>query len=374
MTRQNWKEVSEKLGPAFGERAAAFDAQDRFVALNYEELKQHKVFSMLVPEDLGGGGATLADLCELLRTLGRNCASTALALSMHQHLVAATVFRHKKGQPGAKLLEKIAANQAILVSTGATDWISSNGSAKPVEGGYRVSGRKVFASGCPAADMLITTFVADAEPEGPSVIHCPVPLSAEGVKRLDDWHTLGMRGTGSHTVVLENVFVPAESIALKRPRNQWHPAWDVTLGVAPPVYMAPYVGLAQAAAEQALAHAKQKDKSIASVITVGQMENALTTAELAFGDMVRLAGNLDFAPSLDNTNAQLVRKTILTRAVKETVERAVELAGGGGFYNKLPFERMWRDIQASHYHPLPEKKQHVFTGRYRLGVDGHWDV
>jgi alkylation response protein AidB-like acyl-CoA dehydrogenase len=371
---QNWKELSEKLGATFGERAAAFDAQDRFVAVNYEELKQHKVFSMLVPEDLGGGGATLTEVSDFLRSLAQNCASTALALSMHTHLVAATVFRHKKGQPGAKLLEKIAANQTVLVSTGATDWVNSNGSAKNVEGGYRVSGRKVFASGSPAADMLITTFVAEAEPEGPSVIHCPVPLTAPGVKRLDDWHTLGMRGTGSHTVVLEDVFVPAESIALKRPRGQWHPAWDVTLGVAPPVYMAPYVGLAQAAAKQALAHVKKSDKSIASLMTVGQMENALTTAELAFDDMVRLAGNLDFAPSLDNTNAQLVRKTILTRAVKETVERAVELVGGGGFYNKLPFERMWRDIQASHYHPLPEKKQHVFTGRYRLGVEAHWDV
>ena len=371
---QDWKQVSERLGPTFGERAAAFDAQDRFVGLNYEELKQHKVFSMLVPENLGGGGATLVEVCELLRVLARHCASTALALSMHQHLVAATVFRHKKGQPGAKLLEKIAASQAVLVSTGATDWISSNGSAKSVDGGYRVSGKKVFASGCLAADMLITTFAADAEPEGPSVIHCPVPLSAEGVKRLDDWHTLGMRGTGSHTVVLEDVFVPAESVALKRPRNQWHPAWDVTLGIAPPIYMAPYVGLAQAAAEQALAHAKQKDRSIASIISVGQLENALTTAELAWSDMVRLAGNCDFAPSLDNSNAQLVRKTILTRAVKETVERAVELVGGGAFYNKLPFERMWRDVQASHYHPLPEKKQHVFTGRYRLETDAFWEV
>jgi acyl-CoA dehydrogenase len=375
MTRQDWKQVSVQLGATFGERAAAFDAQDRFVSLNYEELKQRKVFSMLVPEDLGGGGATLAELCDFLRVLGQNCASTALALSMHQHLVAATVFRHKKGQPGVKLLEKVAANQTVLVSTGATDWIPSNGSAKAVDGGYRVSGRKVFASGSPSADMLITSFAADHEPEGPSVIHCPVPLTAEGVKRLDDWHTLGMRGTGSHTVMLEDVFVPAESVSLKRPRNQWHAAWDVTLGVAPPVYMAPYVGLAQAAAQQALAHAKQKDKSIAAQISAGQLENALITAELAFNDMVRLAGNCDFAPSLDNSNAQLVRKTILTRAVKETVERAVELVGGGGFYNKLPFERMWRDVQASHYHPLPEKKQQVFTGRYRLGAaEAHWDV
>jgi alkylation response protein AidB-like acyl-CoA dehydrogenase len=174
--------------------------------------------------------------------------------------------------------------------------------------------------------------------------------------------------------MLNDVFVPAESVALTRPKSQWHGAWDVVLGVAPPIYMAPYVGLAQAAAEQALAHAKKKDVSIPALFVVGQMENALTTAELAFRDMVRLAGDCDFSPSLDNSNAQLVRKTIVTNAVKETVERAVELVGGSGFYAKLPFERMWRDAQAAHYHPLPEKRQHVFTGRHRLGVEAPWDV
>jgi alkylation response protein AidB-like acyl-CoA dehydrogenase len=60
--------------------------------------------------------------------------------------------------------------------------------------------------------------------------------------------------------------------------------------------------------------------------------------------------------------------------VKETVELAVELVGGAGFYRQLPFERMWRDVQAAHYHPLPETKQHVFTGRHRLGVEAPWDV
>ena len=374
MEKPDWKRVATGLGAAFGERAATFDAQDRFVAENYADLKRHQVFSMLVPESLGGGGARLSEVCDLLRVLGRHCASTALALSMHQHLVAATVFRHKKGQPGAKLLEKIAASQLVLVSTGATDWVNSNGSAERVDGGYRVSGRKVFGSGGPAGDLLITSFAADREPDGPSVIHCPVPLAAEGISRLDDWHTLGMRGTGSHSIVLKDVFVPSESVALKRPKNQWHAVWDVVCGVAPPIFMAPYVGLAQAAAEQALDHAKKKDRSQTAVFAAGQMENALTAAELAWQDMVRLSGDCDFAPSIENTNAQLVRKTILTNGVKEAVDRAVELVGGAGFYNQLPFERMWRDVRAAHYHPLPEKKQHVFTGRHRLGVEAPWDI
>lgn len=372
MSDTDWKQVAAGLGTTFAERAAAFDSQDRFVSANYDELKKQGVFSMLVPTEQGGGGATLAETCELLRDLGGRCASTALALSMHQHLVAATVFRHKKGQPGAKLLEKVAASQVVLVSTGSTDWIDSNGSAKRVDGGYRVSARKVFASGGPAGDILVTSFAANDEPEGPSVIHCPVPLSAEGVRRMDDWHTLGMRGTGSHTIVLEDVFVPNDSIALKRPQSAWHPVWDVVLGIALPIYMAPYVGLARAAADEALALAKTKPQSSGTVFVVGQMENALTTAELAWNDMVRLAGNCDFSPSMENTNAQLVRKTIVTNAVKEAVERAMELAGSAAFYTRFPFERMWRDVQASHFHALPEKRQHVFTGRLRLGLEAPW--
>lgn len=374
MSQRDWNSTARQLGAAFAERAAAFDAQDRFVAENYGDLKHARAFSMLVPQSLGGAGASLGEASDFLRVIGRYCGSTALALSMHQHLVAATVFRHKRGQPGAKLLEKLAASELVLVSTGATDWIDSNGSAEPVDGGYRVSGRKVFASGSPGADLLVTSFALAQDPEGPSVIHCPVPLTAEGVSRLDDWHTLGMRGTGSHSVVLENVFVPKEAVSLKRPQGRWHGVWDVVLGVAPPIYMAPYVGLAEDAAERAIEHAKTRAGSITTQIAVGQLENALTRAQLAWRDMVRLAGDLDFAPSLENTNAMLVRKTIVTEAVRETVERAVEIAGGAGFYQRHAFERLWRDVQASHYHPLPEKRQLLFSGRHRLGADAPWDV
>jgi alkylation response protein AidB-like acyl-CoA dehydrogenase len=90
--------------------------------------------------------------------------------------------------------------------------------------------------------------------------------------------------------------------------------------------------------------------------------------------MVRLAGDCDFTPSIESSNAQLVRKTLLANAVKESVDRAIELVGGAGFYTQLPFERMWRDVRAAHYHALPEKKQHVFTGRHRLGIEAFWDV
>lgn len=150
MAQTSWIERARTLGQAFAERAAKHDADESFVADNYTDLKENRFFSLAVPEVLGGGDAGFDETCHVLRELGRHCPSTALALSMHTHVVAANVWNFMNGKPGADgVLKKVADKQLVLVSTGATDWIDSNGSARRVPGGYRVSARKVFASGCP---------------------------------------------------------------------------------------------------------------------------------------------------------------------------------------------------------------------------------
>ena len=70
---------------------------------------------------------------------------------MHQHLVAAAAYNHRQGRPVKKLLERVAAAEAVLISTGANDWMDSNGVAKQTDGGFRVSAKKPFGSGSPRA-------------------------------------------------------------------------------------------------------------------------------------------------------------------------------------------------------------------------------
>jgi acyl-CoA dehydrogenase len=151
-----WVQVARELGPRFAERAAAHDAEDRFVAENVADLKAARLYSAAVPAELGGGGASHSEVCAVLRELGRHCGSTALVLSMHQHLVAAAVWRWRNGKPAEKLLRKVAEGELALVSTGAAEWLGSNGTLRPVEGGYRLDARKVFSSRSPAGDLLIT--------------------------------------------------------------------------------------------------------------------------------------------------------------------------------------------------------------------------
>jgi alkylation response protein AidB-like acyl-CoA dehydrogenase len=365
----DWVAVARELGPGFAARAAAHDADDSFVAENYAELKDRRVFCAGVPAELGGGAATHRELAAMLRELGRHCGSTALALSMHTHLVAATVWQWRQGRPVEPLLRRLAAEQIVLVSTGASDWLESSGRAEKVDGGYRVTARKIFGSGSPAGAMMLTSAVYDDPQEGPTVLHFPVPITSEGVTVQDNWRTLGMRGSGSNDIVLDGVLVPEAAVAMRRPVGKWHPFFVVVAAVALPLVMSVYVGVAEAAAELARELAAKKRNDPNTIYLVGEMENALTTAQMAIDSAVEIANDYEFEPSNETASAIFVRKTIAANAVIQTAEKALEVAGGAAFFRSVGLERLLRDLHGAQFHPMQEKRQHIFTGRVALGLE-----
>ena len=176
-----------------------------------------------------------------------------------------------------------------------------------------------------------------------------------------------MRGTGSHDVLLENLFVPEESIIARRPAGIWHPMWNVIIPTSLPLITSAYVGLAEAASELAISAAKYRQAELAPV--VGEMTNVLTTAQVVLDDMVRINDNHRFTPTVDVSVAILSRKSIAEEAVKRVVELAAELVGGPGFIQGHPIERMVRDVRAMHFHPLPVRRQQLLSGRVALGYD-----
>jgi len=358
----HWTAVAHTLGKEFAGRAESHDEEDTFVSENYAALKERRVFSAAIPLELGGGGASHQETSDMLRTLAQYCGSTALALSMHQHLIAATVWKMRRGQGGEPLLKNVAEKQLVLVSTGAGDWLESNGTMTKTDGGYLVSARKHFASQSVAGDILVTSAAF-----GEEVLHFPVPMNAPGITVLNDWRTLGMRGTGSQTVKLETVRIPDSAIALRRPRGAWHPIWNVVLTVVMPLIMSVYMGIAQKAAQLAIANLRRKKTAkphLASL--VGEMNNDLVAAEVQLNDMLRITNNYDFEPIDQNGHDILARKTNVANAVIGVVTKAMEIVGGEGFYRGFGLERLFRDIQAARYHPLPERDQTKFAGEYLL--------
>jgi len=367
--KTDWIALARRMGAEFAARTADHDENDTFVAENYAALKEKGFFAAGVPAELGGGDASHAELCEMIRVLARECSSTGLAVSMHTHLVATLAWIWRSGNKAPEgMLKRVAAEKLVLVSTGGSDWLAGSGKLEKVEGGFRMTGRKIFGSGVPAGDILMTTGVYDDPNEGPTVIHFPLSLKADGVKILDTWRVLGMCGTGSHDVQLEGVFVPDAAMGgTRRPVGRWHPFMHTVAMAALPVFYAAYLGVAEAARDLAIQLCAKKKDDLYVPFLLGEMENQLVTAQLAHAGMVDLARTAKPGPA--TTAATMCRRTILVNAATRTVEKAMEASGGSGFYRRGGLERLFRDIQASRYHPLPEKPQTRLVGRLLLELD-----
>ena len=366
--------VARELGPTLAQRAADHDASDSFVADSYADFKARKLFSAGVPAPLGGGGATHSELCAMLQELGRRCGSSALALSMHTHLVATAVWQWTHGTPAARvaaesLLRRVGAEELVLVSSGGSDWLEGSGKAEKVEGGFRLEAHKIFASGSPSGELLVTTAVYEDPAAGATVLHLLVPLDAPGVRIHDNWRTMGMRATGSNDITIERVFVPDDSVSLRRPKGKWDEFFDVHAPVVWPLVMSVYVGVAEAARPVALdCAAKRRDDPIVQGL-VGEMDTNLMSAQLALRAMVALANDYDYAPGIERSNRVYVSKTIVARSALRAVELAMEICGGRSFFRSAGIERLFRDVQAVRFHPWQERKQYVFSGRIALGLE-----
>ncbi|MBB2974229.1 acyl-CoA dehydrogenase family protein [Mesorhizobium sp. RMAD-H1] len=356
-----------EITPILSERAATIDESDTFVADNYALLKKAGLAEAGVPKELGGAGATVAQLADMLRIMAHACGSTALAFSMHTHQVAVPAWRWRYQQVATvePLLKRVATERIILLSSGGSDWIGGSGRATRVEGGYRISARKVFSSGAPAGDLLMTGAICEDSDAGPTVIHFSAPMKAAEVTIQETWQALGMRGTGSHDVVIENLFVPDAAVAFSRKAGEWHPVFQIIATIAFPLIYAVYLGVAESARDLAIELAKGKALTNHSFDLAGQMDTSLRAARLAHRWMVETA-ELN-VPSADTVNEVMIGRSLVAENAIRTVELALELAGGAGFYRRNGLERRFRDIQGARFHPLQSGPQARYAGAMALG-------
>lgn len=360
-------EIARRLVPDFASRAAASDESDGFVADNYRALKASGLVEAAVPQEFGGRGAEIAELCDMLRTIAHGCGSTGLAFSMHTHQVAipAWRWRHQKVAAVEPLLKRVAAEKLILLSSGGSDWIGGSGQAVKVDGGYRITARKFFTSGAEAGDLLVTGALVQGEKPA-RVIHFAVPMKAPEVSIDRTWRTLGMRGTGSNDVVIDNLFVPDAAVAFSRTAGEWHPVFQVIATIAFPLVYAAYLGVAESARDIAIDLAGKKPPTQHSVDLAGRMETSLRAAQIAHRHMVAtVEAN---AMSAASVNEVMIGRSLVAENAIRTAELALELAGGAGFYRKNGLERRFRDIQGARFHPLQQGPQARYAGSMALGL------
>lgn len=345
------------LAAEVGRRSAGSDAQhDRdatFVTEAYRAMADLGYLGLAVPAELGGLGASWRQVVLAQAELARWSGAAALASAMHQYLTLLQRWRHRRGALDAEgSLRRVAANALVLATSGGSDWVCPTTTAVEVDGGYLFSGRKNFCSQAPAAAVLATSATLGTPGPEAEVLHASVPMSSPGVSLVDTWDTLGMRGTASQDVVLEDVFVPAERVSGRRPYGSLSgPLLAAAIHFAP-VVAAVYLGIGQGAYEEALRLTAAKQEIGPSAgRQIGDMSARLRVARCALLGALAEAGENPPASLAVLHTLMAAKRHVVLESIAVT-DIALQVAGGQAFYRRSPLERAYRDVRAGSFHPL----------------------
>jgi acyl-CoA dehydrogenase len=369
-TAEQAVDLAAALGREIAPHATRHDREGSFVDEAYEAMTANRYLALAVPTELGGLGAGTRAVSMAQRELARHCASAALASTMHHHLVLATAWRYRRAMPGAEAtLRRVADEGIVLVSTGGADFTRPRGEAVRVDGGFRVSGRKIFASQAPAGSVMVTMFPYEDPEEGRIVLNTAVPMNADGVEVLDTWDAMGMRGTGSHDVELRDVFVPDDKVMARRPYGTIDPPLQIVVSVALLPIAAVYLGIAEAARDHAVHQiaGTPRAEQPAVLHSVGLMDNRLRVAGWALDGGLATVGD-DPEPSLANVAAVMAAKREISLAAIEVCDLALDVAGGSSFYRTSPIEQCYRDVRGAKFHPFPPEETLLHAGKVALGL------
>jgi len=349
-----------ELGPAFTERAVRYDLEASFPHENFADLKEIGFLALCVPKKYGGLGARFADYARVSAEIGRYCGATALTFNMHNAtmLWAGEVSdlldftdeeRATHERRRAEMFRGVVEDGTIHsqpfsegISAGATSGVATK--AELVEGGFRVNGRKIFASLSGAADRYNITCQVPGEP---FIRLISVPTDAEGVEIVGDWDPLGMRGTVSRTLLFHDVFVPAENEVMP-PR-----AYDQAAQRFPFLFMslAPsYLGLTQGVLDFVKGYLRGDIAGSPSGPPrrdLPQKQVGWAQLQIAYERSRSLLYDVLDHTTIDPDEELLARAWAAVFTTMETANEvaalAVRVCGGQSMLKHLPLERMYRD-------------------------------
>jgi alkylation response protein AidB-like acyl-CoA dehydrogenase len=376
--------LSPEMLERFDARAPVYDEENRFFAEDFEELRESGYLLAAVPEHLGGSGLTLAEVAKLQRRLAYYAPATAVAVNMHLYWTGAAADLVRMGDDRmAWVLEAAAAGEVFAAGHGERGndipALLSTSEAERVEGGWRISGHKIFGSLSPVWSYLGVHAMDTSDPSAPQVVHAFIPRDADGLRVVETWDTIGMRATASHDTILESVFVADEHVALVTPAGfagatPFHLAmfaWGL-LG-----FGAVYLGIADRAYDLTIASAHRRT-SIALTRSMAYhpgVQNHVAEMRIAIeGATAHLERTCDDWSTFADHGADWPVKLIGTKFNVVThawrvVDTAMDLSGGAGIFRSNRMAQLFRDARLGRIHPGNDLFTHETVGKLSLGID-----
>jgi alkylation response protein AidB-like acyl-CoA dehydrogenase len=378
---QRFVDLAASLADDFAPRAAQHDEDASFPHENYARLKETGYTVLIIPEKLGGLGATLLERIKAQERLAQGCGATALAINMHFNTMGLLIDLNRKFKTATteEKLRRIASERLICGGSGsepdnAVINLRPRTTARRADGGWIINGRKIFGTQSIAADLFFFEAAWEDAPEGVTILTCFIePKKTPGFAFKDDWNVMGMRSTASRSSEFKDAFIPDSAIVLQRPVSRSGRVTKV-FAKAPFTIGAPYIGIAQAARDFTVEFMKDRKRfplkypmsHLPSVYNkVGEMDMLIEGARAA---MYRAASMVDSEhPASWSRRAVAARMIAIENSVK-VVDLALRAVGGSSYFKRLPLERLFRDVRAGLYHPFDSDESLEFLGKSAFGL------
>jgi alkylation response protein AidB-like acyl-CoA dehydrogenase len=380
--QQRLQRQCRELAADFATRSAAHDRDASHPIENYQRLREEGFLALTIGKEWGGRGASFLDHTIAYEALGAGCPSTALAFNMHTSVVMPILESAEVNDETKHRLADLVVNERKLIGGNFSEPVTTAligarpilTKARRVDGGYRVTGRKMFASMIEAADLVMVGAHPEDAPSPLAGIAFLLPRDAGG-RRIDaNWDVLGMRATRSDSLVLKDCWVPESAVlyrsddmtTLRQTNLHWF--W----GSYTPVYL----GVAQAAFDEVrrIVH-ERKPEGYSQPLAfhpdvrrhIAEMSADLEAARLITYHSAWLC---DTERLTERAITALYRaKYAVGEAVSRITRTALTLGGAHGIFKTSRLEQLFRDGALGPLHPPPADFCLYNMGLYELGLD-----
>jgi alkylation response protein AidB-like acyl-CoA dehydrogenase len=376
-------ERARSLIPALRRRSAQATADRRLPQETIDDFRRLELTRCLQPAMFGGFASDYRVFSKMIRTLAQGCGSSAWICAVHGE------HNWVIGQFAEAAQREVWGGNPLAVASAS---YPPSGTADRVAGGHRLSGRWGFASGCDHAQWLqLNGVVKDGgKPEERLFL---VPIGA--VEIIDDWHVMGLCGTGSKSVVVKDVMVPAtHSVSLHELKTGTAPGAAVHRGNA--LYRTPRnllasfslssvaVGLAERAVEEFTANARERRSRGVRVadletvqLTVSEAAAQAETAAMIIEQTIdRNITSVESGAEIAAEQVAWTRRnsSYATQLAHAAVSSIFRIAGGTALYAGNPLQEIFRDTMAAAAHlSLTWHRAAPMYGQLRLGLPVEFD-
>ena len=355
--QREWLSKLEKLGETFKQNAQHIDEAQAFPYDHIEALRSIGYTKTTLPKSYGGEGFSLYDTILMQEKLASYDGSTALIVGWTL-LHVGDQFEHRTWSEehleawAEKVKNGAIVNKAISEFSMGSPVRGGKPQTKAnrTNGGWIINGRKNYTTGAPILDYFNTSVWIEEEN---TVGYFLIPRTAQGVTIEENWDVMSMRGTGSHDLVLNNVFVSEDSLVEVQQKDA-----KLKLNSWILVITATYLGVAQAARDYAVKFATiHSPNSIEGTIAdlpnvqtlIGEMDIELAKARFTIYGTAKLM--MDEKTKYEGVNSVNVAKYVVTNAAITVVDKAMRLVGAKSLQLNNPLQRYYRDVRAGLHNP-----------------------